>query len=248
MTLLRYLHYMLACQLYTLRLVLYWGHSGLVFLSKPGARIIVPVALFGFVYALQAPLEAAVGAKIDTLWQSLVQPVFGTDLARLTQPLNIEITAVALLLLLALVMMLLASMLQPVIGALWAPRMPLPPLPPLLVPDTEVKAVPVTRLLKPQLYAPLPRGLESLSQGLPEELQGLVLRKVRDDRPNNADRFARPPVAPETEDGGTGQGMAQGTLDLPPTRREPPQRPKPPPVAAPRATPPAQRPKSPGSP
>jgi hypothetical protein len=232
MTLLRYLHYMLACQLYTLRLVLYWGHSGLVFLSKPGARIIVPVALFGFVYALQAPLEAAVGAKIDTLWQSLVQPVFGTDLARLTQPLNIEITAVALLLLLALVMMLLASMLQPVIGALWAPRMPLPPLPPLLVPDTEVKAVPVTRLLKPQLYAPLPRGLESLSQGLPEELQGLVLRK---EGAKGARTIVRPSMGSPEPSEGAGQGNAQGVSVRPvapimPARPQRPAQPAPPPM------------------
>lgn len=237
----RYIGYVLACQIYTLRLLLFWGHSFLVFLSKPGARIIVPMALFGLVYALRAPLDAAVGGQIDTLWQSVVTPILGTDLAGLTRPLNIEITAVALLLLLALVMMLLASMLQPVIGALWAPRMPLPPLPPMMVPQTEVRAVPVTRLLSPQRYAPLPDGLSSLSQGLPEELQTLL---TTGEKPKEAsapmDRFARPLAAPQMGAAGAGQGMPQNVPPMPSAR------PAPPPSPPSKTRPPLQRPKGPG--
>jgi hypothetical protein len=247
----RYIGYVLACQLYTLRLGLYWLHSALVFLSKPGARILVPVVLFAVVYLLRTPLDAAISNDIDTLWESLVRPIFGSDLANLTRPLNIELTAVTLLLLLGLVMLLLASMLQPVVGALNAPRKPLPPLPPMVVPNTEVKAVPATRLLTPQSYAPLPEGLASLSRGLPEELQGLLARKEDAGKAIPTDRFARPPAA--SPGSGAGQTVmperAPGKPtepDMPPRPRHPDQPPPPtqPPV---KARPPGQRPKGPGS-
>lgn len=240
---LRWIGYVLACQLYTLRLGLFYLHSALVFLSKPGARVVVPVVLFGLVYLLRGPLDAAFGGEVETLWASLVTPIFGSDLARLTRPIDIELTAVALLLLLALVMLLLASMLQPVVGALWAPRLPLPPLPPMVVPDTEVKAVPVTRQLSPQAYAPLPDGLASLSQGLPDELQALLARKEPEaPPPSPPDRFARPPAAPQGPPGGAGQGIdpvETRSRPVPPEAAPKPKRPQqpPPPPLPPRAKP-----------
>jgi hypothetical protein len=186
----RYLKYILACQWYTVRLVFYVVHSFLIFLSKPGARLIVPGVVIGALYLTRDNLDALIGRNVDNMWSSVIEPIIGPGAAGLTTPFNIEITAIIALILGFLAFGMLASILQPVMGSIWAPQRPLPPLPPLIAPNTDVPAVRVTRLLRPRRQPPLTEGLGALTAQLPDDLKDVL-------KPKPAQRRSASPVMPQ---------------------------------------------------
>jgi hypothetical protein len=138
---LRYLLYVLACQLYCLRLALYLVHSALVFLAKPGARLVVVIVALIVIYLARDLIDALIGPTIEAFWEGAARPILGPELYGLLAPLKIEVSAALALLLLALALGLLSSMLRPIVGSFAAPRQPLPPQPPMIVPDTQVRTV-----------------------------------------------------------------------------------------------------------
>jgi hypothetical protein len=137
----RYLLYVLACQFYCLRLAAYGIHSLLVFAAKPGARLVVPIVLLGVIYFARGPIDALAGPTINAFWQGALGPLLGPDLFQLLAPFKIEASALIVLLLFAIAFALISSMLRPIVGTFSAPRKPLPPQPPMIAPDTEVKRV-----------------------------------------------------------------------------------------------------------
>ena len=174
MMLLRQIGYILACQFYCLRLVLYGIHSLLVFLTKPGARLVIPLALIGLVYAARDPLKAHFDQPIGDFWSGAMWVFLGSDLYRLLEPFRIELTALAGLLGFALVFALLSSMMRPVIGTFAAPKQPLPPLPPLSVPDTRLRTVKATLVIPKRGRNRFRGELSSLIRRLPDHLQAVV--------------------------------------------------------------------------
>ena len=176
MTALRYLVYVLACQFYCLRLAVYLIHSALVFLTKPGARLVVPLALLGLVYVLRGFIEAQADPAIDAFWQGAVRPLIGADLYGLLSPFAIEISALAVLLLFALAFALLSSMLRPLVGTFAAPRQPLPPLPPLLVPDTQVRTVKARIAVPERSRSGFHGDLDALLDRVPDHVREVVER------------------------------------------------------------------------
>lgn len=227
-----YLKYILACQWYTVRLVFYVVHSFLVFLSKPGARLIVPGVVIGALYLTRDNLDALIGRNVDNLWSSVVAPIIGPGAAGLTTPFNIEIMAIVALILGFLAFGMLASILQPVMGSIWAPQRPLPPLPPLIAPNTEVPAVRVTRLLRPRRQPPLTQGLDALSAHLPDELQDVL-------KPRPPQRRGAAPLMPLP----TQQPTPDGSASPKPHRPTPPPAPPKPQPSSPENLRPALPPK-----
>ena len=186
----RYLRYVLACQWYSITLLLFWVHSFLVFLTKPGARLIIPILLFGLVYLLRSPIEAGIGHEVDAVWVGVLPAFVGSDIAQMLAFARIEISILVMLAVFMVFFLLFASILRPIMGAVWAPQQPLPPMLPLTLPDTTVHAEPVKRLLKRRHYRKLKHGLETLSVELPEHLQAVLQQ-------NSFRRLEQPTTLPE---------------------------------------------------
>ena len=223
----KYLKYVLECQWFTVRYAIYLVHSFLVFLAKPGARYIVPIVVIGSVYYGRDYLRTLFGSEVDSLWQDVVPTFIGRNLTNSMFAYRIEVSAVVILIGFVLVFLLFASMLRPIIGAFWAPERPLPPAPPMHVPDTSVKTVDVHRLVQKYRHKRLPDGLETLTQGLPAHLQR-VMRQTSSRRsmPLSGVPASMPPATPPASAQATGQGAAPSTTQ---PQRQPNKRPVMPP-------------------
>jgi len=193
----RFLLYVIACQIYTIRLFIYWFHSFLVFLSKPGARLIVPILILAAIYLLRQPLRTAIGPEVDAIWKDVVPAFIGVDLATVLASVRLEISALALLAVFFIFFLLFASMLRPIMGALWAPQEPLPPQLAMRVPDTSVPRVAVERLIGRRRYRRLDAGLATLSARLPDHLKAVLqARPQRTEEGRHLAASLQPPEPP----------------------------------------------------
>lgn len=80
MIILRFLGYILACQFYVFRLAFYLIHSVLVFFTKPGARLVIPLAVVALIFWARGPIEMVAGTTIDAIWNGAVRVFVPSDL------------------------------------------------------------------------------------------------------------------------------------------------------------------------
>ena len=127
MNALRYLWFALSIPFYPVRLLLFYIHRTLVFSSKSGAKLIVPIVLLAAALVMRTKIDALAGAFItDQFWEFRE-----TDLHDLFA-YRMEITFTIGFFSLYLALAILARITTPIVGAIPAPRAPLMPRPPLV--------------------------------------------------------------------------------------------------------------------
>lgn len=135
MILLSYLIFLVKLLFYPLRLALFIIHRFLVFVSKPGAAIIVPVSMLALGFLLRSNIDALAGGMITDAfwgWRESSPELFDY---------RIEITFALGFLLTYLAMLFAGKFATPVVGAIPAPRAPIFPRPPLIVREHKISAV-----------------------------------------------------------------------------------------------------------
>ena len=206
---------------YPPRLILYWIHSVMVFISKPGAKIVVPVILIVVGLALRTFIDPLLGNVIT----QAASPFIGSALF----DLRIEIAFALLFVALYLLMWAAGGVLSPVAGTFPAPKRPMPPLRPLQMPMHKIKTVKASLVIKKPVSGYFNGNLDRLVKRLPPDIRPLL---------------DPPPVAPspiplEAE---PVQGDQHGDHPTPSHRAKPPppppsNRPPPPPALAPEELP-----------
>ena len=135
MILLSYLIFLVKLLFYPLRLALFIIHRFLVFVSKPGAAIIVPVSMLALGFLLRSNIDALAGGMItDAFWDWRESSPELFDY-------RIEITFALGFLLTYLTLLFAGRLATPVVGAIPAPRAPIFPRPPLIVREHKISAV-----------------------------------------------------------------------------------------------------------
>ena len=135
MIMFNYLVYLIKMLFYPLRLILFTVHRFLVFLSKPGARIILPVLMLSVGFLLRSRIDALAGGLItDAFWDY-------RDSSPEVFDYRIEITFGLCFFAAYVALLIAAKVTTPVVGAVPAPRAPLFPRPPLIVREHKIDTV-----------------------------------------------------------------------------------------------------------
>ena len=117
--------YGLRLVLYPVRLVLYTVHSFLIFLSKPGARFLIP-ALLAAAALWQHAIVSALADPLVTEAVSILQPL-DAELHAMAFPYRFWIVGTVGLIVGIILINWLSKLIRPVIGALPAPSPPMLP-------------------------------------------------------------------------------------------------------------------------
>lgn len=155
---------------YPLRLILYWLHSVFVFLTKPGAKYILPTVLLGGGIALRTVLETT----LDGPMAAVAAPVAGLVGAGTAFTYRVEILFVILFAGMYFTLLIIGRFLAPIMGAFPAPAKPLPPMRPLLDKEHSVATVRAKPAIKRTKRGRYNGDLDILTRRLPKDLQALL--------------------------------------------------------------------------
>ncbi len=122
-----YSWYFIQLVFYPLRMAIFYVHRFLVFTSKPGARLIVPIALLIAAFILRTRIDGIAGAFITDLFWDFRDTDFHDLYAY-----RIEICFGVAFFTLYLALAIIAKITTPIVGAFPAPRSPLMPMAPLI--------------------------------------------------------------------------------------------------------------------
>lgn len=225
--------YIIRLIFFPIRLVIYWWHSVLVFLSKPGAKLVIPMFLVGIGLLLRTYIDPIFGELIT----SMASPLYGT--AAFDYRVELAFSVVFIVIYFAL--MILAKMLSPVVGTFPAPKRPLTPMKPLKVKEHTVETVTATVALKNPVRGYFNGKLVRLVKRLPLDIQAVLER--REEEPE----IIPPPAPPESvrHGGDSGPDVVRAVQPPPPpkTAQDAPERSVKPPSSAEPPTPvPRQQP------
>ncbi len=175
-----WLKYIVACQWYTVRFCFYTLHAALVFIVRPGVPLAVAV-LCGIGFFAGGSVEQSLASTaLESMFSSLrfiASFMISDELVDALYSLRWGVVALIVLTGLLVVLVVLSALFRPLVSALGVPKRPLPPLMPLLAPDTEVYPVTVTRMIGQGDFPPLADGLDTLSKTLPSPLADLLVVK-----------------------------------------------------------------------
>lgn len=138
----RFIVFLVAAALYPVRFAAYCLHVFVVFLTKPGARFILPaIVIFG------AWASYETGGTVESLVEpaaQFVREVLGTEWGELAYRYRGILASVAGFFVIGWLVDIIAGLLRPIVHSLPAPRRPLWPLLPLRVPGHTIATVPAT--------------------------------------------------------------------------------------------------------
>lgn len=136
MTFFKYAIYVISLVVYPIRLTLFYIHKIFVFISKPGARLLVPILMLVASIVLRTRIDAIAGGHItDMFWD------FKDGDMHSVYEYRMEITFSIIFFIVYILLWIAAKIMTPIVGALNAPRVPLLPMPPLIAVDHVIKPV-----------------------------------------------------------------------------------------------------------
>ena len=152
---------------FSARLALYWVHSAILFITKPGSRFLVfmPLSLGLFL------ARGLTHPPLEPLVASLSQPI-GFDL--LSIPFFIDIVLHLVLVPFWFAYGFLGAALRPLVGALPTPSFPLPPRTAPTAPNEQLNTLRASICVK-RAGKPAEGAMEAAYAALPEELKALLL-------------------------------------------------------------------------
>ena len=172
MTLLRYGLFLLAVILYPPRLLLFVLHSCAVFLIKPGARVIVPLASVGVGAALHWTGYAWVEVPMSAVG-GFFRGFLGAGWGELAYQHRGWLTAVFAFFVLRFVQDIAAAFCRPLVLSLPPPRRPFLPLPPLFVPAHVIRVEDVRQVVQPVGRGRFGGDMSAMIAQLPPEIRSL---------------------------------------------------------------------------
>ena len=152
--------------LFSVRLALYWVHSAILFITKPGSRFLVFMPLSLGLFLARGLTHPPLEPLAATLSQSI-----GFDL--LSIPFFIDIVLHLALVPFWFAYGFLGAALRPIVGALPTPSFPLPPRTAPTAPNEQLKALRATICVK-RAGKPEEDAMEAAYAALPEELRVLI--------------------------------------------------------------------------
>ncbi len=165
MNALRYVWFIIGLFTYPLRFVLYTLHRLFVFLSKEGARWIIPLVLLTIGMLMRARIDAYAGVGITDFYQDFGEPFFS---------FRIEITFAILFLLLFFSLKIVALVMSPIVGAFPAPSQPLRPMTPLIVQKHSIREYPAKLAVSAPRKGYFNGKLGKLDRYLPAHIRPLL--------------------------------------------------------------------------
>lgn len=177
MTTLRYTWYAIALLFFPIWLTLFWIHRIFIFVTKPGAALIVPIVLVGTAIAMRTYIDALFGEAItnwfyfDFLGPEEVKTP--GSLAALAFEFRMEIVFLWVFAAAGLLITVSGRILQPIMAAFPAPRPPLKPNAPLIVKDHKIETV-VARVAVSKRGSSFNGKLPSLVSSLPPEARSVI--------------------------------------------------------------------------
>lgn len=187
-----FIWYLVRLALFPPRFAFYSIHGFLIFLSKPGARILVPAGAALVIWYAWEPLSRAIDPPVRA-FLPLVRPMFGTELYFELYPHRVEL-AIALGFATFIVLVIIVSeALRPILGALPAPRRPLLPNPPFKPPRRHIPRVPVRVAVRPLPKGGIDGNWKAVARRMPPEIKALL-----EHAPQPVGRYGGPSEVTET--------------------------------------------------
>lgn len=203
MTLLRFVWFLIACAFYPFRLLLFWLHSIFIFLTKPGARIILPLAVVLLAtwwrFSYGEPVEMFVDA-FGGLYRDIINALFGPAWGQLAYEYRGSISGVIVYFVLSLAVSLISAILHPFVHALPPPRRPFLPLAPLRAPKHVVGVEPVSVVVQSPGERTYSGDLARMLARLPAEIREVIARPYEPARMAVEASPVEPPATPPHPD------------------------------------------------
>ena len=178
-----YIWYFIRLCFYPPRIIWHLFHRFLVFLTKPAAPVLLAIFTLLFGFANRAQIVGLFGPAIDDIFRLEGD----TEAAFWVYRVEIAIVASAWLSLIALT--LGGRMFRPIISAFPAPRLPMPPMIPLIVREHEIKTKAARVALPARRMSRFKGDLRELYDYLPPDMRA-ILEDERAEAAREAEREA----------------------------------------------------------
>lgn len=173
MNLLRFIGYSLGLILFPVRFLFFTVHRLLVFTSKPGAKLIVPILVLTFGLLLRSQLDPLLGAPITDAFAGLTS-ARGDEPGDMIYAWRMEVAFALVFMTLYLGLAVTSKVTTPIVGALPAPRRPLAPMRPITLKEHQIDTVKARVAIRPRRAGFFNGDLSKLNKRLPDRVRALL--------------------------------------------------------------------------